>query len=148
MQIRHPQIDGHPGHVQAVAGNLAVALAQGRIGPGRTVSRDDVVGAVAFELLVEIVEQVEQVGVDFLDLVGPVVTQKVIDLRERLGDVFPIGPVNPVERLARIGAVQMEPALFAGFENKAGTFPPVRGDQLRCGSFFERCNGPYGVAPA
>ena len=34
MQIGHPQIDGHPGHVQAVSGNLAVSLAQDRIGPG------------------------------------------------------------------------------------------------------------------
>jgi hypothetical protein len=144
MHIRHSQIDGHPGHVQAVAGNLAVALAKGRIGPGRTVARDDVVGAVAFQLLVESEEQVEQVGVDLLDQVGPVVAKQVIDLLERLGDVIPIGPVHAVERLARIGAVQMEPAFFAGFENKAGTVPPVRGDQLRCGSFFKGCNDLMG----
>ena len=34
MQIGHPQIDCHSGHVQAVSGNLAVSLAQDRIGPG------------------------------------------------------------------------------------------------------------------
>ena len=68
--------------MQAAAGHAAAAVAQGFIGGGGPVARDDVERLLAARHRCQTVQQVKQRGVDGAEIVSAEIAQPVVDCRQ------------------------------------------------------------------
>ncbi len=84
--------------------------AQGGVGLRRAVARDDVQGVANLELPAEAADQVEQPGIDGLDLVGAVVAQDLIDGRQGVGEEPATLAVGAGQAFAGVRVEQAEAA--------------------------------------
>ena len=73
-----PDVDRPAAQMQATAGHAAAALAQGLVGGGRSVARDDVEGSLAARLCRQPVQQVEQHWGDAADIADAEIAQQVV----------------------------------------------------------------------
>jgi len=79
------QIDCLSAHVQAVLGHAPGAPAQHGIGPRGAITTEDLKFAVGPSgASLQIVKQVEELGIDYRNLVGPVIAQEPIELPQRI----------------------------------------------------------------
>jgi cyclohexadienyl dehydratase len=141
VHVGHPYVDGHPLHVETVLGDPAVPPSQPLVGGRRAVARDHLDGRAAPREDPDVVEEVEQAGIDRVDIARAVVPQELVDPAEGVGYVPAVGPVDDGEPEVRLGveerqALALGPegeALQGGEEHEAGggTQEPTTGQAAR-----------------
>lgn len=108
-------VHGLSHHVQALFGDTVGAALECTIGGRGPISGDDLKGRINGHFVAHGMENVQQVGVDDFNFVGPVVSQQVIDLLQRFALVRPLIPVNGlVKMFAGMGIVKRQGAFRRG----------------------------------
>ena len=107
---RHPDVNRHALHMQAVCGHAGGVTAKESIGPGRTVAANhiDLTPGVA-DCPRQVVEQIEKSRVERVDVAGEVVTQIMVELGERLREVGAPPAVHYIQAFPSVRVVKAEP---------------------------------------
>ncbi len=104
-------VDGHAVHMQATTGNPATRIGQSSIGARRTVTRNDLKRFTRFKLAREVMQQVKQAHIDRVGLICTMITQHMIDRRQR---VWRINAILPIFRIQGFGRMQIAETQCAG----------------------------------
>src|SRR5262245_65953517 len=115
LDARHPDIDRLTDHMQTVrrdARARATPLPEHGVGFRRSVAGNDVKRLIALQRLSELVQQIEDPGIDWLDLVHPEVTHDVVEFRESLGAVASAGAICRLQPLASVRVEERQRAFW------------------------------------
>jgi hypothetical protein len=122
-----PQVDCLSAHVQAVPGHTLGVSAQHGVGLGGAVPAIDLEFAIrASSSFLKIVKEVEELGVDYGDLVGAVIPQKEIELSQCIALVVITDTVGYFDRFVCMEIVKGENAswcvvVFCGEDRSCGS---------------------------
>jgi len=94
--------------VETVLGHALTAGVQDSVRFRRSVSRDHVEGASMTEVRPEDVHQIQESGVDHLDLTRPVIPQDMVDVGQGPREVSSFGAVDHPEVLIGVGIMKGE----------------------------------------
>jgi len=108
------QIDCLTAHVQAVLGYSAGSFAQHGIGARGTVGTEDLEFAVRFSnASLEIVEKIEELGINYCNFAGSVISQKFVELSQRVALIGITYTVGNFDLLVSVKLVEREDARSA-----------------------------------
>jgi len=100
--------------VEAVLGYPRTVLAKVLVGDRGTIPGDDMHHLLGIHGAMNGVEEIEKAGVDGHDLLGAVVPQDVVDIRQRVLKVLSIEPVYRSEALAGVQIIEGEGSFRRG----------------------------------
>lgn len=107
-----PDINGLAQHVQAVAGDAIVAVLEHGVGLRRPVSGNDFKKIPGAGGLTEVVKEVEQGGINGMDISGSEILEKIVDPVQGLGEVTTVAKIDQGEFLEGMGVIKRERPFF------------------------------------
>lgn len=117
---RQPDVNGFCLHMEAIEGNARVrgARTQEFVARWRAVSTDDIdLAAVIVNGRCQVVEQVEQVGIEMVHISRAAVAEVVVEFGQGFRQVTLAAPVDNIESLVGMGVVEAK-AVFARGEGR------------------------------
>src|SRR5262249_19621244 len=97
--VSDTDIDCAAGEMEAVGRDTLGRRAQHRVGRRRAVARDYLEGLAAPEAPMEPREEIEEIAVDRINILGAEIAQQIIDPVRRIGEIASVRPIGEVERL-------------------------------------------------
>lgn len=99
--------------------SVGTAGTQEFVAPGRSVSTDHVdLAAGIVHRTCQVVEQVEQMGIEMTYLAGTMVAEIAIELGQRIRQVIFAAAVNDIEPLIGMGVIKTTPVFDRGFDSR------------------------------
>lgn len=108
--VRQPNVDRLPLHVQTPGRDTFGVLPQHGVRLRRPIARNHLKGPGGFRLVAQVIEQVEQAGIDVVNIAGAEVTQEVVDVREGVRQIGPAAEVLDSQMLARVCVAETQGA--------------------------------------